>query len=146
MYASSIIWHLNYRYTQGIDMWSLGCILAEMFLGKPLFQGTSTINQIDLIMATIPPPTPEGNAVTSKVVFIYSTSCERCLVLCHPLTSITFSVCAHTLIINVGNFGCNKVLLCTDFSGSWCYGHCTYQIWERTGKKVKVNVTLEQAM
>ncbi|KDR22274.1 extracellular signal-regulated kinase 2 isoform X2 [Zootermopsis nevadensis] len=46
-------------YTQGIDMWSLGCILAEMFLGKPLFQGTSTINQIELIMATIPPPTPE---------------------------------------------------------------------------------------
>ncbi|GFG30615.1 hypothetical protein Cfor_10521 [Coptotermes formosanus] len=49
-------------YTQGIDMWSLGCILAEMFLGKPLFQGTSTINQIDLIMATIPPPTPEDLA------------------------------------------------------------------------------------
>jgi mitogen-activated protein kinase 15 len=71
---------VNYRYTQGIDMWSLGCILAEMFLGKPLFQGTSTINQIDLIMATIPPPTPEGNAVTSEIVFIYTTSCERYLV------------------------------------------------------------------
>jgi serine/threonine protein kinase len=52
-------------------MWSLGCILAEMLLGKPLFQGTSTINQIELIMATIPPPTPEGS-VLSKIFFIYS--------------------------------------------------------------------------
>ena len=41
-------------------MWSLGCILAEMFLGKTLFQGSSTINQIELIMSTIPHPEPEG--------------------------------------------------------------------------------------
>ena len=38
------------RYTFGVDMWSLGCILAEMLLGKPLFPGTSTINQVDLHM------------------------------------------------------------------------------------------------
>nr|CAD7572480.1 unnamed protein product [Timema californicum] len=38
------------RYTKGIDMWSLGCILAEMLLGKPLFPGSSTINQIERIM------------------------------------------------------------------------------------------------
>lgn len=69
-------------------MWSLGCILAEMFLGKPLFQGTSTINQIDLIMATIPPPTPEGNAVTSKV-FSYTVQVLKgvwyCVCPCHAL-------------------------------------------------------------
>nr|CAD7443465.1 unnamed protein product [Timema bartmani] len=47
------------RYTKGIDMWSLGCILAEMLLGKPLFPGSSTINQIERIMSTIPPPTTE---------------------------------------------------------------------------------------
>ncbi|XP_023707678.1 extracellular signal-regulated kinase 2 isoform X3 [Cryptotermes secundus] len=46
-------------YTQGIDMWSIGCILAEMLLGRPIFQGTCTINQIELIMATIPAPTAE---------------------------------------------------------------------------------------
>lgn len=27
-------------------MWSLGCILGEMIRQKPLFQGTSTINQV----------------------------------------------------------------------------------------------------
>lgn len=49
-----------YRYTKGIDMWSLGCILAEMLAGKPIFPGTSTVNQVERIMATIPVPTPEG--------------------------------------------------------------------------------------
>lgn len=27
-------------------MWSLGCILGEMIRGKPLFQGSSTVNQV----------------------------------------------------------------------------------------------------
>jgi len=44
------------RYTKGVDMWSLGCILGEMTLGKPLFPGTSTLNQIERIMSTIPTP------------------------------------------------------------------------------------------
>ncbi|XP_047460168.1 mitogen-activated protein kinase 15 isoform X2 [Mugil cephalus] len=47
------------RYTTGVDMWSLGCILGEMLLGKALFPGTSTINQIEKIMSAIPHPTPE---------------------------------------------------------------------------------------
>ncbi|XP_040190278.1 mitogen-activated protein kinase 15 [Rana temporaria] len=47
------------RYTKGVDMWSVGCILAEMLLGKPLFPGTSTINQIERIMNVIPPPSQE---------------------------------------------------------------------------------------
>uniref|UniRef100_A0AC34Q9C9 Mitogen-activated protein kinase n=1 Tax=Panagrolaimus sp. JU765 TaxID=591449 RepID=A0AC34Q9C9_9BILA len=44
------------RYTKGVDMWSLGCILAEMLLGKALFPGSSTINQIERIMNTINRP------------------------------------------------------------------------------------------
>ncbi|CAJ0596856.1 unnamed protein product [Cylicocyclus nassatus] len=44
------------RYTKGVDMWSLGCILAEMLLGRALFPGTSTINQIERIMNTIARP------------------------------------------------------------------------------------------
>uniref|UniRef100_A0A1I8P293 Mitogen-activated protein kinase n=1 Tax=Stomoxys calcitrans TaxID=35570 RepID=A0A1I8P293_STOCA len=42
------------RYTKGIDMWSLGCILGEMIRGKPLFQGSSTVNQIEKIVSTLP--------------------------------------------------------------------------------------------
>ncbi|KAF7669358.1 hypothetical protein LDENG_00196470 [Lucifuga dentata] len=47
------------RYTKGVDMWSLGCILGEILLGKALFPGTSTINQIEKIMSAIPHPSPD---------------------------------------------------------------------------------------
>jgi len=43
-------------YTKGVDMWSLGCILAEMLLGKPLFPGDSTFDQIERIIRAIPTP------------------------------------------------------------------------------------------
>ncbi|KFO98923.1 Mitogen-activated protein kinase 15, partial [Calypte anna] len=47
------------RYTKGVDMWSIGCILGELLLGKPLFPGTSTVNQIEQILRVIPAPSPE---------------------------------------------------------------------------------------
>jgi len=37
-------------YTKGVDMWSVGCILGELMLGKPIFPGSSTMNQIERIM------------------------------------------------------------------------------------------------
>uniref|UniRef100_A0A8C9PUC5 Mitogen-activated protein kinase 15 n=1 Tax=Spermophilus dauricus TaxID=99837 RepID=A0A8C9PUC5_SPEDA len=46
-------------YTLGVDMWSLGCILGEMLRGQPLFPGTSTVHQLELILETIPLPTEE---------------------------------------------------------------------------------------
>ncbi|XP_064220890.1 mitogen-activated protein kinase 15-like [Aotus nancymaae] len=49
----------SHRYTLGVDTWSLGCILAEMLRGKPLFPGTSTLHQLELILETIPPPSEE---------------------------------------------------------------------------------------
>lgn len=57
------------RYTQGVDMWSLGCILGEMLLGKALFPGTSTINQVEKIMSAIPHPSPEGGQRTTDIKF-----------------------------------------------------------------------------
>lgn len=42
----------NKKYTKGIDMWSLGCILGEMCKGKPLFPGSCTINQVENIWWT----------------------------------------------------------------------------------------------
>ena len=40
-------------------MWSMGCILAELLLGKPVFPGTSTLNQLDRVMEVTGRPSPE---------------------------------------------------------------------------------------
>jgi len=36
-------------YGYGVDMWGLGCILGEILQGKPIFPGSSTINQLETI-------------------------------------------------------------------------------------------------
>ncbi|KAL4325671.1 hypothetical protein GQ457_11G014500 [Hibiscus cannabinus] len=41
---------LGYRYSTTIDMWSFGCIVAELFLGLPLFPGAS---EFDLLRRMI---------------------------------------------------------------------------------------------
>jgi cyclin-dependent kinase 2 len=34
------------QYSLGVDMWAIGCVLAEFYLKKPLFMGDSEIDQI----------------------------------------------------------------------------------------------------
>ncbi|WFD36521.1 dual-specificity kinase [Malassezia cuniculi] len=48
---------LGLPYTAAIDMWSLGCIAVELFLGLPIFPGTSEYNQLSRIveMLGLPP-------------------------------------------------------------------------------------------
>ncbi|BAM39209.1 protein kinase [Theileria orientalis strain Shintoku] len=38
------------KYTKGVDMWAIGCIFGEMLMGKPLFPGSSTINQLGKVI------------------------------------------------------------------------------------------------
>ena len=47
------------RYRESVDMWSLGCVFAEMIIGRPIFPGTSTLNQLERIIEKIGFPTPE---------------------------------------------------------------------------------------
>ncbi|KAI9828955.1 MAG: hypothetical protein M1819_006454 [Sarea resinae] len=48
---------LGLPYSSAIDMWSLGCIVVELFLGLPLFPGSSEYNQVSRIteMLGMPP-------------------------------------------------------------------------------------------
>lgn len=41
---------LGLPYSSAIDMWSLGCIVVELFLGLPLFPGSSEYNQVTRIV------------------------------------------------------------------------------------------------
>ncbi|KAI0305448.1 kinase-like domain-containing protein [Multifurca ochricompacta] len=47
---------LGLPYTAAIDMWSLGCIAVELFLGLPLFPGTSEYNQVTRIVEMLGQP------------------------------------------------------------------------------------------
>mmetsp|Transcript_28852 Transcript_28852/g.48452 ORF Transcript_28852/g.48452 Transcript_28852/m.48452 type:complete len:385 (-) Transcript_28852:968-2122(-) len=40
-------------YTRGVDIWAVGTILGEMINGRPVFPGTSTMNQIERIIEVI---------------------------------------------------------------------------------------------
>ena len=45
-----------FPYTGQIDMWSLGCILIELFTGFPLFPGTNEREQMGLVIDVIGMP------------------------------------------------------------------------------------------
>ena len=37
---------LGINFSESIDMWSLGCVIAELFLGWPLYPGSSEYDQV----------------------------------------------------------------------------------------------------
>ncbi|XP_010523040.1 PREDICTED: shaggy-related protein kinase theta [Tarenaya hassleriana] len=47
------------EYTNAIDMWSVGCVMAELLLGQPLFPGESGIDQLVEIIKILGTPTRE---------------------------------------------------------------------------------------
>ncbi|KAK4354385.1 hypothetical protein RND71_026579 [Anisodus tanguticus] len=47
------------KYTPAIDIWSIGCIFAELLSGKPLFPGKNVVHQLDLITDLLGTPPPE---------------------------------------------------------------------------------------
>lgn len=48
-----------HTYTKAIDVWSVGCILAEMLGRRFLFPGQNYLNQIDLILQLLGSPSEE---------------------------------------------------------------------------------------
>jgi mitogen-activated protein kinase 7 len=48
---------LSYRtYTKAIDLWSVGCIFAELLTGKPLFKGRDYVDQLNQILGILGTP------------------------------------------------------------------------------------------
>lgn len=47
------------KYSTPVDIWSIGCIFAEMVNGRPLFAGTSEADQLDKIFRHLGTPTPD---------------------------------------------------------------------------------------
>uniref|UniRef100_A0A0G4FVG5 Protein kinase domain-containing protein n=1 Tax=Chromera velia CCMP2878 TaxID=1169474 RepID=A0A0G4FVG5_9ALVE len=67
--APELLWESDGVYDEKVDIWSAGCVLAEMLNnGKPLFPGKSEAEQLQLILSLLGPPAPEtvhGLSVTA---------------------------------------------------------------------------------
>eukprot|EP01026_Neomeris_dumetosa_P030082 TRINITY_DN24164_c0_g1_i14.p1 TRINITY_DN24164_c0_g1~~TRINITY_DN24164_c0_g1_i14.p1 ORF type:complete len:480 (+),score=62.01 TRINITY_DN24164_c0_g1_i14:412-1851(+) len=50
------------KYSPAIDIWSLGCIFAEVLLGKPLFPGRNVVHQLELITDLLGTPSQQSIA------------------------------------------------------------------------------------
>lgn len=61
---------LGLPYTTAIDMWSLGCIVAELHTGYPLFPGENEAEQLSCIMEVCGlPPDEVLHAATRRQLF-----------------------------------------------------------------------------
>ncbi|KAJ2799953.1 hypothetical protein H4R20_004240 [Coemansia guatemalensis] len=65
------------QYSTAVDMWSVGCIFAELFVGQPLFQGRGEIDQITRIFAARGAPNentwPDFGLLPNANVFKFSS-------------------------------------------------------------------------
>lgn len=57
---------LGLAYTIAIDMWSFGCVLAELFTGYPLFPGENEAEQLACIMEIKGQPSPSLLSLGSR--------------------------------------------------------------------------------
>jgi len=54
------------QYTTAVDVWSVGCVLAELFIGRPIFMGDTNRQQIQMIMRIIGSPTRDQVTAMNK--------------------------------------------------------------------------------
>eukprot|EP01031_Cornospumella_fuschlensis_P026251 gene26251-31711_t len=68
----------NRPYSQAIDLWSIGCILAELIRRKPLFPGKSHAHQVTLVFEVMGYNSPQdlGFPVTSEALSFLDKRCK----------------------------------------------------------------------
>ena len=54
------------HYSTAIDLWSAGCVMAELFTGAPLFPGKNSIDQLARIIKVLGPPSREELAAMGQ--------------------------------------------------------------------------------
>lgn len=96
-----------FQYTPAIDIWSIGCIFAEMLTGRPLFPGKNVVHQLDLMTDFLGTPSAES---ISKV--------------CSPFTSIRVTSILHSYCVE----NCPEEGVCYQVSKVHC---CPSRFWTR---------------
>ncbi|XP_032232315.1 dual specificity tyrosine-phosphorylation-regulated kinase 4 isoform X2 [Nematostella vectensis] len=71
---------LGLPYSMAIDMWSFGCILAELYTGYPLFPGENEVEQLACIMEVLGLPSPKLiESASRRRLFFDSKGIPRCI-------------------------------------------------------------------
>ncbi|XP_047941693.1 mitogen-activated protein kinase 20-like [Salvia hispanica] len=66
------------KYTPAIDIWSIGCIFAEVVTGKPLFPGKNVVHQLDMITDLLGTPSMDTiSLVRNEKARRYLTSMRK---------------------------------------------------------------------
>ncbi|XP_010272645.1 PREDICTED: mitogen-activated protein kinase 8-like [Nelumbo nucifera] len=66
------------KYTPAIDIWSIGCIFAEVLTGKPLFPGKNVVHQLDLMTDLLGTPSMDTiSQVRNEKARRYLTSMRK---------------------------------------------------------------------
>ncbi|PSS02998.1 Shaggy-related protein kinase, partial [Actinidia chinensis var. chinensis] len=73
------------EYTTSIDIWSAGCVLAELLLGQPLFPGENAVDQVVEIIKVFHQQIPPEAIDLASRLLQYSRS----------LRYIALEACAH---------------------------------------------------
>ena len=72
-------------YTKGVDIWAVGCILAEALSGQPVFPGSSTLDQLEKVLAVT------GRPTVQDVASIKSPYSNQMLDSCNPERKVPLS-------------------------------------------------------
>jgi mitogen-activated protein kinase 1/3 len=69
------------RYTTAIDIWAIGCIYAEMMLGRPIFPGSSTLYQMIHIIKWLGNPSDKTlSKMTNRATLAFFYSIKKNIV------------------------------------------------------------------
>ncbi|XP_055709190.1 serine/threonine-protein kinase MAK isoform X3 [Phlebotomus papatasi] len=83
--APEVLLHST-KYGSSIDLWAVGCIMSELYTFRPLFPGTSEVDQLFKICSVLGTPDkddwPEGHRLASAIHFQFP-ACSKI-----PLDSI----------------------------------------------------------
>lgn len=68
----SWIFYFTFQYTPAIDIWSIGCIFAEVLTGRPLFAGKNVVHQLDMITDLLGTPSMDTISRVCILCHIFS--------------------------------------------------------------------------